>query len=151
RPLSFLIAREYYDGISSMRRLFDYIGCVPVRRDNRDVMAARLALRRLGEGRIVCVFPEGGLSGAGRCSLRPGKGGAACLALRSGAAVFPAFIGGGPQTTKVFRVWLSPPRVRVTFGPAVDLSAYQGRRINQALLEEVTSLLMSQIEALRGK
>src|SRR5438067_4925558 len=64
RVLSFLIAREYYD-IPFLRRLLDYMGCVPVVRAGCDVAAVRTALRRLEEGRVVCVFPEGGLGNAG--------------------------------------------------------------------------------------
>jgi 1-acyl-sn-glycerol-3-phosphate acyltransferase len=151
RPLSFLIAHEYYESLPRLRGLFEYIGSVPVVRDGRDVRAVRLALRRLSAGRLVCIFPEGGLSAAGRQRLRHGKGGAALLALRSRAPVIPAYISGGPQHSHVPRAWLLPSRVRVTFGPAVDLSAYDGRPINRRLIEEVTALLMSQIAALQPK
>lgn len=151
RPLSFLIAREYYVNLKWARKLFEYIGCVPVARNNRDVAAVRLALRRLNEGRIICIFPEGGLSGAGRQRLRPGKHGAALLALRSGAPVIPAFISGGPQTSAILPAWLFPSRVRITFGSPIDLSAWQGRRLDRALLDKVTTLIMKRIEELRPR
>jgi 1-acyl-sn-glycerol-3-phosphate acyltransferase len=124
--------------------------CVPVARDGRDIRAARLGLRRLQEGRVVVVFPEGTLSGAGMGRLRTPRCGAAFLALRGKVPVFPAFISGGPQHPDVGRGWLWPSkrRVRIVFGPALDLSAYHGRPINRALLEEVTQFLMEQIAAL---
>jgi len=149
RWLSFLIAREFYGLLPLIDRVFEHQCSVPVARDGRDVAAVRTALRRLQEGRIVCVFPEGGLSGTGRGRLRPGKGGAALLALRSRAPVYPAFIAGGPQHHYVPRAWLLPSRVRVYFGPPVDLSAYYDRPINRPLLEEVTALLMRRIDSLR--
>jgi 1-acyl-sn-glycerol-3-phosphate acyltransferase len=147
RPLSFLIADEY-GNIPLLRRLLEAIACVPVRRNGRDVTAVRLSLRRLQHGRAVCVFPEGGLSRAGR-DVRPrGKAGVALLALRSGAPVVPALIRGGPQTDAVADAWLRPTRVRVTLGRPIDLSAYADRDVDRRLLDEVTSLLMHRILAL---
>jgi 1-acyl-sn-glycerol-3-phosphate acyltransferase len=146
-PPSFLVAREYYK-IPGVGNLFAYIQCVPVQRNGRDVQAIRLGLRRLSESRILCIFPEGGLSNAGRRRPRRGKAGAALLALRSRAPVYPVRISGGPQTHRILRAWVRPTRARVTFGPAVDLSAYYGRPINRRLLEEVRDLLMKRVAEL---
>src|SRR5206468_415427 len=125
--------------------------CVPVGRDGRDPVAARKALRQLLAGRAVGLFPESNLAGVARDRLRPGKHGAAFLALASGAPVYPVYIAGGPRTHRLLRAWLWPSRkaVRVFFGPEVDLSAYRGRRRTRAVLEEVTQLLMRRIEALK--
>jgi 1-acyl-sn-glycerol-3-phosphate acyltransferase len=147
RPLSFLMADEY-SRIPVLRQVFHYLACVPVSRNGRDAVAVRVALRRLADNRVVCIFPEGGLSNAGRTRLRRGKAGAALLALRSRAPVIPALIRGGPQTSQVLRAWVTPSRVRLVFGPPVDLSAYYGRPIDRRLLEEVTRVLMERIEAL---
>jgi 1-acyl-sn-glycerol-3-phosphate acyltransferase len=144
RPISFLVAKEYYK-IPLLHRLFDFLGCVPVARNGRDVAAARLALQRLQEGRLVCLFPEGGLSHAGRPGIRRAKCGAAWLALRSRAPVFPILIRGGPQTNSLRRAWLSPSRVHVIFGQTVDLSSYWHRPIDHGLLAEVTRHLMKSI------
>jgi 1-acyl-sn-glycerol-3-phosphate acyltransferase len=151
RPLSFILAEEYYN-ITWLRWLFDYLGCVTAKRDGRDVTAARQALRRLEQGRVLCLFPEGGLSNAGRQRLRPGKVGLAWLALRSGAPVFPGLIVGGPQTGDLLPAWLSPfGRARVIFGPAVDLSAFRDRPLSRKVLEEVTALCMHKLVELRGR
>lgn len=147
-PLGFLIAKEYYDSLPWARGVLDYIGTVPVARNGRDVSTIRLALKRLSEGRVLAIFPEGGLSAAGSGRMRPGKGGAALLALRSRAPVYPAFIGRGPQHCNVPRAWLLPSRATLTFGPAVDLSAYHDRPIDRKLIEEVTALLMQRIAEL---
>src|SRR6202022_2482438 len=107
RVLSFMIAREDYN-IRLLRPLLDYIGCVPVARNGRDAAGVRNALRRLDRGCVLCIFPEGGLSNAGRKRVRSGKAGVALLALRSRAPVFPALISGGPQTSSIPRAWLLP-------------------------------------------
>ena len=149
RPLSFLVAREYYT-IPILGRLFEYLHCVATTRNGRDIAAPRSALRLLQEGRLVCLFPEGGLSHVGLRVRRRAKLGAAFMALKTGAPVIPAWIGGGPQTDETLNAWLRPSRVVVRFGRPVTLSAYIGRRIDRKLLEEVTRLLMSQIANLGG-
>jgi 1-acyl-sn-glycerol-3-phosphate acyltransferase len=150
RALSFILGKEYYN-IPWLRWLFDYLGCVPANRNGWDVVAARQALRRLKDGRVLCFFPEGSLSNAGRNRLRPGKAGIALLALRSQAPVFPALILGGPQTSRLLPAWFRPSRrTRVIFGQAVDLSAFQGRPINRKLLEEVTAFCMRKMADLNS-
>jgi 1-acyl-sn-glycerol-3-phosphate acyltransferase len=147
RRLSFLIAQEYYR-IPLLHRLFDFIHCVPVTRNGRDAASVRISLRRLEEGRVLCIFPEGGLSNAGRKRIRTGKAGVALLALRSRAPVFPALITGGPQTSNIRKAWLGTSRVHVIFASAIDLSAYYGRPVNRKLLEEVTTVIMNRIASL---
>jgi 1-acyl-sn-glycerol-3-phosphate acyltransferase len=152
RGLTFLFAREFYDDLPLLRWVWHTTGCVPVTRDVFDIGAIRLALRRLQEGRVVMVFPEGNLSGAGlRPQMRTARVGAAWLALRSRAPVFPAFVTGGPQGPEVGRAWFWPSRARVTYGPALDLSPFYGRPINRRLLEEVTGFLMAAIAATEPK
>ncbi len=144
RPMSYVIAQEYYH-IPLLRRLLVYIGCVPVARNGRDATGVRVALRRLAEGRLLCIFPEGGLSHAGRPGFRRGKAGAALLALRSRTPVYPALIVDGPRTRSLTRAWLWPSRVRVIYGEPIDLSPYYDRPIDRSLLEEVTHLFMRRI------
>jgi 1-acyl-sn-glycerol-3-phosphate acyltransferase len=147
RPLSFLIAEEF-TRFKPVRWFLDFTYCVPVRRDGHDVAAVRIGLERLRVGRFLVVFPEGNLSNAGRPGLRRGRCGAAYLALRSHARVFPAFIADGPETDEVLRSWLQPSRARLFFGDAIDLSAYYNRPINRKLLEDVTAHFMERIAAL---
>jgi 1-acyl-sn-glycerol-3-phosphate acyltransferase len=147
RPVSFVIAQEFYR-VPLLGYFFVKHGYVPVLRDGRDVCSVRHCLRRLSEGRILCIFPEGGLSNAGRDKPGRGKAGVALVALRSRVPVFPVCVSGGPQTHHMGRAWMYPSRARVTFGPAVDLSAYYDRPITRKLLEEVTTLLMKHVAEL---
>jgi 1-acyl-sn-glycerol-3-phosphate acyltransferase len=148
RLLSYLIAREFYDQ-PLVRRICDACRCVPVVRNGLDVQAVRLSLRRLQEGCVLCIFPEGGLSTAGQ-RYRSGKHGLAYIALKSRVRVFPAYIAGGPQISDVAPSWLLPSRgVRVTYGSPIDLSAYYDRPVDRRLLHEVTTLLMRRIISMR--
>jgi 1-acyl-sn-glycerol-3-phosphate acyltransferase len=148
RALSYLMAGEFVDFLPMCGWLFDYLGCVMVKREGMDLSAIPTSLRRLREGRAVCIWPEGGLSGAGKKDGRRARCGVALLALRTSVPIYPVFISGGPQRHEVLPAWLLPSRARIWPGPPVDLSAYRGRRINRALLEEVTHYLMNQIFAL---
>jgi 1-acyl-sn-glycerol-3-phosphate acyltransferase len=147
RAMSFLIAAEYFN-LPVVHRLFRRMQCVPVARSGQDVRTIRVALRRLQEGRIVCLFPEGSLSGTGRGRLRRAKRGAALLALRSGVPVYPVFITGGPEHTYVPSAWLLPSRAGIVIGRPVDLSPYRRQRIDRRLLERVGEDLIQQILAL---
>ncbi|MCI0457442.1 MAG: 1-acyl-sn-glycerol-3-phosphate acyltransferase [Gemmataceae bacterium] len=149
----YLAAQAHYDSHPFIRWVLDSMDCVRVARNGRDTLAALLALRRLRQGRIVCIFPEGNLSGVAKKRLRKGKHGAALLALRTRTPVYPAYIHGGPRTDQLLLSWVWPPagRVRVFFGPPVDLSAYHGRPPTRQVLEEVTHLLMRHVEALKPK
>jgi 1-acyl-sn-glycerol-3-phosphate acyltransferase len=148
----YLTSREHYEGSPFIRTMCDKLDCVPVVRDGRDPGAVLRSLRRLEQGRLLVIFPEGNLSGVARNRLRAGKHGAALLALRTRAPVFPAYIAGGPRTEKLLLSWIWPPpgRVSVRFGPAVDLSAYYDRPRTRQVLEEVTALLLQHINALQS-
>jgi len=64
----------------------------PVDRTGSDSAALRLALRLLGDGRALLVFPEGTRGAEGR--LGPAHAGAGMLAALSGAPVLPVYIQG---------------------------------------------------------
>jgi len=149
RPICFLQARECYE-VFLLRWLFDRVGCIPVARDGQDIAAVRQALRCLQEGKVLGIFPEGDLTPVAGFGTGEGKGGAALLALRSRAPVYPVWIAGGPRHGFMVRDWLWPSGgVRVHFGPPLDLTGYQGRPITHQLLKEVTELFMRHISQLR--
>ena len=74
--------------------LFRWVGAFPVGRENIDMPAVRTAITRLRRGRLVGVFPEGGLR-TGPGSLLEGaplKPGVAALAQMTGAPAVPCLI-----------------------------------------------------------
>lgn len=147
RPLECLTAQEYF-GIRGLQFIFETMRAIPVARQGKDMVATREALRRLEEGRILGVFPEGGFNrGAG---LRPANPGIAWLALRSHAPVYPVFIHNAPQADDMVSPFYKFQRVRISYGERVDLSAYFGQRTSPELLQKVTDLLMSRLAVLGG-
>lgn len=121
RLLGFMVAREYFES-RWLKGICSYIGCIPVNRDGRDVAAIRAALRALGQGRVLPIFPEGRIvpsSGRRLGEMRPGV---AYIAIRARVPVVPAYIVGTPETDEILHSLATPSRARVVFGEPIDLS-----------------------------
>ena len=149
RRIEFLTAVEYCNLGGPLGFITKHMHVIPVARSGRDMGPVKEALRRLRDGKLVGVFPEGRIN-TGR-GLLPANPGIAWLALHSQAPVFPVFIENAPQDgTSMVKPFLTFSRVRMKMGEAIDLSRYYGRRINQDLLDEVTGVLMRQLAQLGG-
>jgi 1-acyl-sn-glycerol-3-phosphate acyltransferase len=153
RVLGFITTHQHYNLSSLSRWFLNRAGCVPVERGGRDAVGVRRVLRRLAEGHVLCIFPEGNLSGVAPGRMRRWKYGAAYLALKSGVPVFPAWIEGGPRTDNLPRAWLgrSGKAVQIQYGAEIDLSEYLGQKITRALLEKVTELLTRRVQDLQPR
>ncbi len=90
------------------------LGSFAVHRGEADTEAVRLALKLLGEGKAVLVFPEG-TRGDGRTML-PVNRGVALLAKRSGAPVLPVGIAGTHRKMPRGKSFPKFGRVTVAFG-----------------------------------
>lgn len=102
-----------------------------VRRGEGDVGAVKEAIRRLQEGRILVMFPEGTRSTDGRIApIQPGIG---MLVRRAATAVVPAVVDGAfeawPRSSKLFR----PGRIRAMYGPPLKVDGLKGREIVELL------------------
>ena len=101
--------------------------------------------------KCVAVYPDGTLTRDPALWPMVGKTGAARIALTTGAPVIP-FAQWGPQdllepySKRVH--FLRRPLVHVWAGPPVDLSRWQGRPLDGALLTEATAAIVGAITAL---
>lgn len=151
RALGFVIAKELYD-VPLHKTFCSLVGCIPVKRDGRDLTATRATLRALGEGRVIPIFPEGHIIPTSGRVLGPGKPGVAYLATTARVPVIPAYLWGTPESNQFARsIWM-PSYSHVLFGPPVDLSDYLAEgKIERDRLGEVTERLMAAIAALRER
>jgi 1-acyl-sn-glycerol-3-phosphate acyltransferase len=126
RPVQFLTKSSYFEKSGPLgaflKWFFTNIGAVPVLRAAGSEAQAALAAGSsiLSAGSVFAVFPEGTRSRDGR--LYKGRGGAAWMALETGAAVVPVgLIGTGDM--RVFG-WLrrGSARPEVRFGTPLRLS-----------------------------
>jgi 1-acyl-sn-glycerol-3-phosphate acyltransferase len=145
----------FFDSTAKATIMSLILGAIPIERSKVNRRSAQTALELLKEGWSVIIYPEGGRSPDGW--MHNFKGGAAYLAVRSGAPVIPVFLGGtaevlpkapvkpglapggsGSESTKSAR--LRRHRVSVTFGRplrpgAGDDARRFGVRIEAAVAE----------------
>jgi 1-acyl-sn-glycerol-3-phosphate acyltransferase len=131
---------ELYD-LPVLGRLMDAFGVIWVHRGQPDRNALRSILAGLKEGRLVAIAPEGRESVTG--SLEEGTGGAAYLALKTGAPVVPVTFTG----TENWRIYgnikhFRRTEVTVNVGPPFRLEDLPDRR--QAI-EHGTETIMNSL------
>jgi 1-acyl-sn-glycerol-3-phosphate acyltransferase len=143
RVISYLVAQEYCR-IPGFRWFLNWMRCVPVRRDRKDVGAVRRSLAELKNGRLLCVFPEGGIS-RGFDNPQLGMG---YLSLRSGAPVIPACVSGTPASDSVWKALFMPSHSRVSFGPICRPPSGRPARIHREQVIEWTDRLMTAVRDL---
>jgi len=142
RQLNWMAKSELYKPV--IGTLISWGGAFPVRRGERDEAAIETAVERVQAGEVVVIFPEGTRKEKGlvkKYESRP-RTGAARVALRAGAPLVPAAIGG---TDRILR--LGP--LRVAYGAPVDLSGLDGDD-ERAAAREATTRLMAEIEKLKA-
>ncbi|MDA1165931.1 MAG: lysophospholipid acyltransferase family protein [Planctomycetota bacterium] len=148
RVVGFLTASEYCT-IPGMRWIVRTMQSIPVDRNGQDMAPTREALRRLRNGQLVGIFPEGAINWGTR--LRVPNPGVAFLALKGRVPVYPVFIHDAPQPSDgMVRPFTHRSRVRVTYGEPIDLSAFHGQKATPELLNEVTNLIMSRLAETGG-
>lgn len=90
RPVHFMIAANQYYRFG-MTWLFKLGGCIPIEMNGRSDAAIRAALKALEEGKVIALFPQGGIHRDHQPRNRL-KRGVHRLAKISGAPVFPVHI-----------------------------------------------------------
>jgi 1-acyl-sn-glycerol-3-phosphate acyltransferase len=92
-------------------RLLEIVGAFPVHRDGTDRTALRTAVRRLQAGRVVGIFPEGGIR-AGETSIlegAPARPGVGALAVLANTPVLPCVVAGTDRLYHKKNWWRRPP------------------------------------------
>lgn len=132
RDLRFLAKQELYKNkfLAFLGWIFDGI---PVKRDEKDVIAVKESLKTLKAGGCLALFPEGTRNGIEKGEKV--KDGAAFFAVRSGAKVVPCGIKGGNKENR---------KVTITYGKPLDFSEYKGSK-DKDVLDKVTDEIMKNI------
>lgn len=118
RPIDWMAMQELFAHPASAA-LFRWVGAFPVGRGTLDRAAVRTAIARLQQGRLVGVFPEGGLRTGPGSVLEgaPLKPGVAALAQMTSAPVVPCLVLGSDALYGLRR-WIPVRRtpVWIVFG-----------------------------------
>jgi 1-acyl-sn-glycerol-3-phosphate acyltransferase len=147
RPLYFLAKEELFR-VPLLGRLIHGVNARPVKRDGTDTRALKMALRLLGEGHAILIFPEGTRGRGGR--LGEGKAGAGMLAVMSGAPVVPVHVSGSDRALPPGRALPRPAKVRVVFGPPLHFKPGTGEARKESY-REASAEMMRAIAQLRDQ
>jgi 1-acyl-sn-glycerol-3-phosphate acyltransferase len=142
--LRFLAKAELFEPLF-LGTILRLIGVVPVHKQDSQSAGTTLRafLKILEEGENVVIFPEGGRSQDGK--LQPLEGGAALIALKSGAPVVPAFAAGTFEAMPVGVKKVKPGRLSVVIGKPIDTNEYinLGKKGREQLLGRMSRELAS--------
>ena len=128
RRLDWMAMGELF-GTPFWRRAFTRLNCIPVDRGGGDRTSLRTALHRLEDGRVIGIFPEGGIR-AGEYSILNGaamKPGLAALSTMSGAPVIPCVLIGSDRLYQPVN-WLRRTTLYLVIGDAVEPPKQEARQ-----------------------
>ncbi len=153
RKVTYLAKADYFKSWKTAW-FFKMVGQIPVEREGgeRSQKALEVALRVLGEGKLLGIYPEGTRSPDG--FLHKGRTGVARLALTARVPVIPVGLIGTedvmPKAAKMPRL-TGRVYVHVKFGKPLDFSRYYGRERDRLVLRSVTDEIMYEIMQLSGQ
>jgi len=148
RTVHWMVAREYCEHPAGAW-FFRATESIPVGRGGVDTAATKMAIRYVGRGGLVGLFPEGKLNTTDQVLL-PGRRGAAMIALKARAAVVPCYIDGSPFDGSILGCLFMPAKVEIRIGPRIDLSEYFDRHPDRQILETLTRRFLTEIARLAG-
>jgi 1-acyl-sn-glycerol-3-phosphate acyltransferase len=118
RKLNFMAKEElFYNPLFS--RLISKLGAFPVKRNSLDLSAVKEAMRRLKEGEILLLFPEGTRRKNGVSSVV--RSGAGFFSVKLGVPVIPAFIRGTQIALPKGANFIRLTKISVRFGKQISI------------------------------
>ena len=145
RRVTFMMTARYYD-LPALNWFFRMSRCIVVddeKPDNRK--ALRDSLESLDAGQVVAIFPEGHISPDG--ALRAAQPGMGWLARKSGAPVFPVWLGGTREVLAKGERRLRSSHVTVRMGAPRRATDFGASRDAEAAL---TAAIMRDIARMGG-
>ena len=139
--ITFLMTEIFYD-LPLLKWYFRAADTRPLREGGPSVSGLRAAREALEQGKVICLFPEGGITATGE--IGEGQRGVARLARRTGAAVLPIGVKG---TINVYSKLQTTPRLArvslrrgalMTYDETADREGEQ--RFTDGLMARIRSL-----------
>lgn len=126
-------------------------GAFPVDRFGFSLPAVRQAIRLLGEGQVVGIFPEGGVAQGNNSLLRHAsiKQGVCTIAMRAGVPIVPVIVLGTQNLNRV-SPWIPPRRahLHIAFGRDVgpDTAQSTSPATNRVRRAELANRLQAEFQ-----
>ena len=138
RKIDWMAMAEFFP-VPGLGHFLRAVDAFPAARDRADRKTIRSAIKRLKDGRIVGVFPEGGIRD-GACSLLEGaplRAGASTLAHMAGVPIVPCVILGSDRLYGP-RNWMPLRRtpVWIAFGQAISHFPELEKSVARARIEQ---------------
>lgn len=111
------------------KRLIESLNAFPVKRGAADVGAVKEILRRLRDGRVVVVYPEGTRTLDGE--IGPINSNSLTIAKKAGVAIVPTVIDGAFESWPRTRAFPLPTRIYVTYCEPITPSQVREWSIEQ--------------------
>ena len=138
RPLSYLAKSELFVN-PLLSKLISSLRAFPVRQGKGDKAAIEETIRRLREGHMLNIFPEGTRTEDGE--IAPIQRGAALVVRKAHVPIVPAVIHGSwdawPYTAKMFRA----RPIRVLYGKPLEVSGLKGEQIVELIDRTLRAML----------
>jgi len=138
RPVSFLAKSELFEN-PYFAWFIRSLHAFPVRQGEGDVGAVREMIRRLEEGNVLNVYPEGSRTKTGE--IAPLEKGVALVIRKAGVPVVPVAIDGSFAAWPKGALMFHPHPVRVRYGKPIDFNGKKGEEIIGTLENELRSLM----------
>lgn len=127
------VARDTLFGVPGLSWLIRSLDAIPIDREGTGLAGLKETLRRLKQGEVVVIFPEGTRSDDGQIgTLKPGF---ATLARRTKVAIVPAAIEGAHRAWPRNQRLPRPTRVRVEFGEPMSVDEIAALSDDELLVE----------------
>ena len=155
REVVFMGKADYFTGTGlkgwATKEFMRAVGTIPVDRSGGRASEAALkaGLKRLSEGELFGIYPEGTRSPDGR--LYRGKTGVARLALLSGAPVIPVAMIGTHAAQPIGQKIPSRTNIGMVIGEPLDFSRYKGLDKDRYVLRAITDEIMYNLMLLSGQ
>ena len=123
-----------------LAKIITMLGSFKINREGNDITAIKTALNILKRKKVLCIFPEGTITGSE--NIYAFKPGVVMIALKTQTAILPVYI--KPATS----VW---HRRRMIIGEELDLQEYYGKNISLKELNNISKILRDEVLNLKDK
>ena len=144
RPLNYLAKSELFESNPGFNWLLRSLGGIPVRLGSGDVGAVKETIRRLQQGYVLNIYPEGARTADGE--IGPMEKGVALVVRRAKVPVVPAVIVGSFEAWPVHRRFPRFRPVHVRYGRPMSLDGLEPDQI----LATIDETLRRMFEDLRS-
>jgi 1-acyl-sn-glycerol-3-phosphate acyltransferase len=138
RPMSFLARATLFKN-PIFGRLITNLNAFPVRRGEGDVGAVKEMIRRLEEGHMLALFPEGTRSLDGE--MKPLEPGAALVIRRAHVAVVPAVVHGSYEAWPKGKKLPQSHPIRVLYAPPINVKGLKGNQVIPLIESKLREML----------